>query len=85
MRNVPTVITGTVDQIAKRILAHRPMAVTIVWKHKLSLAAQLPNCFQDGDAFRGQGDKVIAAELILPFNVAFHPCSGNTSKRRFTI
>src|SRR3546814_13828635 len=57
VRNVPTVIAGTVEQIPERILAPRSMQMAISRKDQLPGTTQLPGRPQHRSEARRQGKK----------------------------
>src|SRR3546814_18334056 len=85
VRNVPTEIAGTVEQIPERILAHRSMQMAIARKDQLPDTTPFPGSPQNRDALRCQGNDIIAADHNLAIEMALHLGSRKAPARFFAI
>src|SRR3546814_15675935 len=73
-------IAGAVDQIADCILAHRSMGMPIARKQKFPLAGQRPERPEHGQPLSRHRHQMIAIDLILSVEVAFHARRGDAPR-----
>lgn len=57
MGDMTPMVAGAINQVSKSILTHGAMAVAIIRKHQFTLAAELPDCLQYGEALGANGTR----------------------------
>ncbi|KKC27185.1 hypothetical protein WP12_04530 [Sphingomonas sp. SRS2] len=85
MRHVMPVITGPVQQIADRVLAHRTVRMPVAGEDKRAATGEWPDRSQHGDRLRRERHKVVAARLLLTIEVALHASRRNAPQRQLAI
>src|SRR3546814_2815925 len=85
VRHMMPMIAGAVEQIADCILAHRSMGMPIARKQKFPLAGQRPERPEHGQPLSRHRHQMIAIDLILSVEVAFHARRGDAPQRQLVV